>query len=153
MSASKLIAIRRAQADDAAALAAIQAGAFARNRAILGVEPLPLLTSASEIIAEKEAWLLEVDGAPVAALALEAEGEALLIWSVATAPGAEGRGHGRRLLAFAHERARADGFETLKLYTGEKLVDNVDWYRRNGFAVDRVEALVDRRVVHMSKRI
>jgi hypothetical protein len=42
---------------------------------------------------------------------------------------------------------------TIRLYTGEKLRDNIGWYQRRGFAIDRVEALADRTVVHMSKRL
>lgn len=144
---------RRAGADDAAAVAAIQQGAYARNRAILGVEPIPLKISAADIIADKETWLLEQDGAALGALALEHHGETLLIWSVATAPQAQGRGHGDRMLDFAHRRAREAGARRITLYTGEKLATNVDWYTRRGFSIDRIEDMGDRRAVHMSKTI
>lgn len=153
MSAGAGVTLRRAVAADAEALAAIQHGAYARNRDILGVEPIPLKTSAADIIAGKETWLAEEDGAALGALALERDGEALLVWSVATAPAAQGRGLGRQMLAFAHRRARELGLKRITLYTGEKLTGNVEWYRRNGFAVDRIEDMGDRRVVHMSKTI
>lgn len=147
------ITLRRACAADAETLAAIQNGAYARNRVLLGVEPLPLLTSARQVIADKETWLLEDDGEAVAALALESEGEVFLIWSVATRPDAEGRGHGGRLLDFAERRARETGASRIALYTGEKLTRNVEWYRRRGFGLDRVEERSGRRIVHMSKPV
>jgi ribosomal protein S18 acetylase RimI-like enzyme len=86
-------------------------------------------------------------------LALEAEPEALLIWSVATAPEAQGVGLGNLMLDFAHARAREINRAMIRLYTGEKLRDNIGWYQRRGFAIDRTEALADRTVVYMSKKL
>ncbi|MBK9082188.1 MAG: GNAT family N-acetyltransferase [Rhizobiales bacterium] len=153
MSALAGVTLWRAGAADAEALAAIQQSAYARNREILGVEPIPLKIAAADIIAGKETWLAEAGGAALGALALERDGEALLIWSVATAPAAQGRGLGRAMLDFTHRRARELGLARIRLYTGEKLTGNVAWYRRNGFAVDRIEDMGDRRAVHMSKTI
>ncbi len=145
--------LRRAGPADVEAVAAVQQGAYARNRAILGVEPIPLKTSAADIVADKETWVVEENGAVAGALALEQDGEALLIWSVATAPQAQRRGLGDLMLDFAHRRARESGARRLRLYTGEKLTANVDWYLRRGFSIDRVEDMGDRRAVHMSKAI
>lgn len=144
---------RRAVALDAPALARIQSEAYARNRAFLGVEPLPLLVEARDVIAGKETWIVAEAGDLVSALALETLPDALLIWSVATRPDAQGRGHGRRWLAFAERLARERGLSCIVLYTGEKLPHNVAWYARYGYHVDRVETLPDRRVVHMSKTL
>jgi hypothetical protein len=32
-------------------------------------------------------------------------------------------------------------------------VDNVAWYQRRGYAIERTEAMSDRRVVHMKKTL
>jgi hypothetical protein len=32
-------------------------------------------------------------------------------------------------------------------------VDNIAWYQRRGFAIERLEALSDRRIVHMIKKL
>ncbi|MDJ1160208.1 SDR family oxidoreductase [Chelatococcus sp. SYSU_G07232] len=77
----------------------------------------------------------------------------LLIWSLATAPRVRGEGLGNRLPAAAEERARALGLSMLRLYTGEKLAANVARYARHGYAVERIEKLPDRRLVHMTKAI
>jgi GNAT superfamily N-acetyltransferase len=76
-----------------------------------------------------------------------------MIWSIATAPPAQGAGLGGAMLDFAEAQARALGLPKLRLYTGQKLRANVDWYLRRGFAIDRREELADRRIVHMSKRL
>lgn len=145
--------VRRAEPGDAPAFEAIQRAAYARNRVVLGVEPIPLMTPGRDVVERMETWLLEEDGDPVAALALERDADALLIWSVATRPEAEGRGHGGRLLDLAARRAIETGARAITLYTGEALTGNVAWYRRRGFAIDRVEDRGDRRIVHMSKHV
>jgi GNAT superfamily N-acetyltransferase len=121
--------------------------------ALLGVEPLPLLVDYRAIIARMEVWLFERQGALSGVLALEAEPDALLIWSVASAPQAQGAGLGAAMLDFAEARARTLKSPTIRLYTGEKLRANIDWYVRRGFAIDRMETLADRRLVHLSKRL
>lgn len=143
----------RAGARHSPGFEALQRDAFAKNRDILGVEPLPLLVDASEIIAGKEVWLIGNDKAPDAALVLDAEDEALLIWSLAVASRSQGRGLGNILLAFAEQRAVEQGLSALTLYTGEPLADNIAWYARHGFRITGVEALSDRRIVHMKKSI
>jgi GNAT superfamily N-acetyltransferase len=144
---------RRAQIGDVAAVAALQHAAYARNRALLGVEPMPLRVDYNEIVAQMEVWLFGPVEALCGVLALDAEPDALLIWSVASAPHAQGAGLGGLMLDFAHARARELQRAAIRLYTGEKLTSNIDWYQRRGFAIDRVEALADRRIVHMSKRL
>lgn len=145
--------LRRAGPDDAEALDRLQHRAYGPNRALLGAEPVPLLTPAADVLAHYETWLLDDDGELAGVLVLEPHPDHLLVWSVATDPARQGRGLGRKLLAAAEARARALGLDTLRLYTGEPLVRNIDWYRRRGYETDRVEALPDRRLVHMAKRL
>jgi GNAT superfamily N-acetyltransferase len=147
------ISLRRAGPGDLAALEALQHLAFAPNRALLGVEPLPLLADYRDVIASKECWLLGSPEAPDGALILEPAGDALMIWSIAVAPRAQNTGTGRQLMDFAETRARQAGFAALVLYTGEPLVNNIAWYGRLGFAISGVETLADRRIVHMKKPI
>src|SRR5947208_3687667 len=99
--------MRRATTDDLPAVVALQRAAYAKNRVILGVEPLPLLADYAEIFANYEAYLAERDGALDGVLILKPRADDLLIWSVATAPHAQGRGTGNAMLAFAEDRARA----------------------------------------------
>ena len=142
--------LRRAGRADAARLAAFQEAAYAPNRAILGVEPLPLMMEYGDVLDVYEAWLVEGDEL-LGALILDPRPDHLLVWSVASAPALQRRGIGKRLLAAAEARARALGLATLRLYTGEKLTHNVRWYHRHGYVIERVEERPDRRIVHMVK--
>jgi ribosomal protein S18 acetylase RimI-like enzyme len=145
--------LRRAHADEAGKIATFQRAAYQRNRVILGVEPIPLKADYAEILTEYEVWLHENGDAVTGVLILEPRPDDLLIWSVATAPEARQAGLGNRLLAAAETRACALGKDVIRLYTGELLVDNVAWYQRRGYAIERTEAMSDRKIVHMKKTI
>ncbi len=147
------LGLRLAGPADHAALGAFQRAAYAPNRAILGIEPLPLLFDYGRTSAHYEAWLADTADGLAGALILDPHPDHLLIWSLATAPAMQRRGFGKRLLAAAEARARSLGLDTLRLYTGEKHTANVRWYHRHGYAIERVEELEDRRLVHMVKRI
>jgi len=144
---------RRATAADLDAITALQRAAYAKNRSLLGVEPLPLLADYADILARYEVWLLDGAAGLDGVLILEPRANDLLLWSIATAPGRQGQGLGNRLLAATDARARQLGFNIVRLYTGEPLTGNIAWYERHGYARERVEDLGDRRIVHMVKRL
>ncbi len=145
--------LRRATTADAPALAALQDAAYAPKRPLLGVEPVPLLTPAAEVLGRYEVWLADHEGEPAGALVLDPQPDHLMLWSVAVDPAHQGSGLGNTLLAAAESRARDLDLVELRLYTGDKLVRNIDWYARRGYATARVETLPDRRLVHMHKRL
>ena len=150
-SASATAQLRRAGAADIAAVNAFQHAAYARNRTILGFEPLPLTVDYATIVTDYEVWLLEQGDVLEGVLILETRPEDFLIWSVAVAPELQGRGIGNRLIAVAEARARELGRRNVRLYTGEKLTGNIAWYERRGFARETIEVLGERRLVHMMK--
>jgi ribosomal protein S18 acetylase RimI-like enzyme len=139
--------------DDLPAVTALQRAAYDKNRAILGLEPLPLMADYAEIFSHCEVYLAERDGALAGVLILEPRADDLLIWSVATAPAAQGRGVGNLLLAFAEIRARELGLPSIRLYTGDKLTSNIAWYRRHGYAHESTEGLGDRVLVNLIKQL
>ena len=145
--------LRRAGADDLPAIVALQRAAYAKNRPLLGVEPLPLLADYAELLVSHEIWLAESASRLEGILILAPRADDLLIWSIATAPGVQRTGLGNRLLAAAEQRADELGICTLRLYTGEPLAGNIAWYERHGYGRERVEDLGDRRVVHMVKHL
>jgi len=146
-------ALRRATRDDLPAVTALQRAAYAKNRAILGVEPLPLLADYAKVFSNYEVYLAERDGALAGVLILEPRADDLLIWSVATAPEAQGRGVGNQMLAFAESRARALGLTCVRLYTGQLLTGNIAWYTRHGYAHESTEDLGDRVRVNLIKQL
>ena len=146
--------LRRAMMEgDLEAVVALQQAAYARNRTILGVEPIPLKADYRDILATMEVWLGESDQGLDGVLILEPRQDDLLIWSIATEPQRQQRGLGRDLLTFAEHRARMLGLATMRLYTGTRLVHLVEWYARHGYRTERIEEMADRSVTHMAKQL
>lgn len=146
-------ALRRATRDDLPAVTALQRASYTKNRAVLGVEPLPLLADYEQVFADYEVYLAERDGVLDGVLILEPRAGDLLIWSIASAPHAQGRGTGNTMLAFAETRARALGVPCIRLYTGAPLAFNIAWYGRHGYTHERTEDMGDRVVVHLIKQL
>jgi RimJ/RimL family protein N-acetyltransferase len=145
--------LRRASAADVEAFDQVHRAAFAWNRDMLGREPLPLLIAPGEVLSRYETWLLDDEQGLAGTLALDPRRDDLEIWSVSVDPTRQNAGIGRKLLSAAEARARALGLATLRLYTGAVLTKNIDWYRRRGYEVERVEEMPDRQIVHMVKHI
>ena len=133
--------LRRADASDYDALVALQLAAYARNRVILGVEPIPMQADYHAVLREKEVWLAHDGAACIGALVLEHRDHDLMIESIATAPSAQGHGLGQALLAAAEHHARALGYDVVRLYTGKPLTHLIDWYSRHGYTIEREEPL------------
>lgn len=87
------MSLRRASATDLAAVETFQREAYAANRTILGVEPLPLLADYAEILRDHEIWLAEGSGQLEGILVLAIRAHDLLIWSVAVAPASARQRH------------------------------------------------------------
>ncbi|MEM7751498.1 MAG: GNAT family N-acetyltransferase [Pseudomonadota bacterium] len=146
--------LRRATDNDRARVVEIQFAAYAKNRELLGLEPLPLLVDYAEIFATHEVWVFDADdGAVIASLILEVRDDDVLIFSVATDPHRQATGIGQKMLAASDIRARQLGRTTVRLYTGSTLQHLVDWYGRHGFATERIEQLDDRAITHMAKHL
>ena len=77
----------------------------------------------------------------------------LLLDNIAIRPDRQGQGLGRQLIAFAEDEARRLGYPELRLYTHEKMTENITLYGRLGFVETGrgQEAGYDR--VFMTKRL
>ncbi len=146
------LVLRRAADTDVDAVVDVQRAAYARNRELLGVEPLPLQADYAAIFHDYEVWVTG-DDAITGVLILEPRAADLLIWSISADPRRQQAGLGRAMLAAAELRARELGLDTMRLYTGTVLRHLVDWYGRNGYTVERIEELSDRSVTHMLKHL
>ena len=145
----------RASIADIEPILAFQEQAYDGNRAIKGVEPLPLSVEYTGLFAYMEFWIEGPRERPEGLVILdpthEPPGDALFIWSIATSPDQRGRGLGNKLLAFVEDRARALGRKAVTLVTNDRLTERINWYLRHGFIITRHETLTDRTVIHMRK--
>lgn len=146
--------IRPARGEDVAAIGQIVREAYGHYVARLGKPPGPMLDDYARRVADRQVWVLEEGGTLGGILVLEdAEDGALLLDNIAIAPHAQGKGHGRALVAFAEAEARRRGHASIRLYTHVLMTENVAIYGRLGFAeTHRVtEKGYDR--VYMAKRL
>ena len=145
--------LRRATPADRDALAALQSAAYAPLKARLGLTLQPVDADFAVVIRTMEVWLAGSPEALDAALILDPKLDHLVIWSIAVAPRLKGQGIGGRLLDFAEERAGALGFGTVRLYTNARFTENIAWYGRRGYAIERSEVRPDRTVVHFVRKL
>ena len=128
--------IRPARPEDAGSVRQLVLDAYGHYVARMGKPPGPMLDDYARRIADGQAWVLENEGGrPAGVLVLEdVPGEgALLLDNVAVAPSAQGKGHGRALVAFAEAEARRRGHGEVRLYTHVLMTENQALYRRLGF--------------------
>lgn len=143
------VALRPADAGDVPAIAALVADAYGHYVARIGSKPGPMLDDyVTRVAAGQVSVAVDPAGRIVGLLVLEMrEGAAPLLDNVAVAPHAQGQGVGRALILHAESEARARGAASLRLYTHEKMAENIALYRRLGFAeTSRVEEKGFRRV-------
>jgi hypothetical protein len=94
-----VLTVRRAEALDVAALAALADEAYQVYVHRIGRPPAPMTADYAEAVRGDLTWVA-----------------------------AEGRGIGARLLACAEEQARALGRDEIRLYTNEAMTENLDYY-------------------------
>jgi ribosomal protein S18 acetylase RimI-like enzyme len=69
----------------------------------------------------------------VGVLVLSNTDDGFLIENVAVLPALAGRGIGKLLLVHAEREAKARGFDSIYLYTNEKMTENLVLYARIGY--------------------
>ena len=125
--------IRLAGAADLPAIERIVRYAYTKYIARIGKPPGPMLDDYRAHVRAHEAWVLEDGGAVAGVIILLAEDDHLLLDNVAVDPREAGRGLGRALLYFALAVARRRGYDEIRLYTHEKMTENIAMYRHLGW--------------------
>ncbi len=140
---------RLATAADVTVVRRIVAAAYEPWIPVVGMRPLPLEADYERLVADGLVW---VTGDPVTGLiVLVDEPGVLLVENVAVHPDRHGQGVGRRLMAFAEERARTAGKTKVRLYTNRKMASNIALYERLGYVRTRLDEIEGRLAVHLEK--
>lgn len=79
--------------------------------------------------------------------------DALLLDNVAVDPACQGRGFGKLLLDFSESVARSRQFDEIRLYTNERMTENIAWYVRRGYEETRRCVESGYRRVYMRKMV
>jgi GNAT superfamily N-acetyltransferase len=126
--------IRCARPADRAAIERIVRAAYGIYVERIGKPPGPMLDDYTALISDGRVSVLEeADRTMAAIIVLLPEPDHLLLDNIAVRPDRQGRGLGRRLVAFAEDEARRLGHSEVRLYTHEKMTENIALYTRLGF--------------------
>ena len=128
--------IRPGGRDDVEIVAEIVERAYEGYVGEIGGRPAPMDADYSETVREGTLFVAEEAGSVAGAIVLVAEGDHLTIDNVAVAPGRQGGGIGRALLAFAEARAREIGIAELRLFTHVLMTRNQRIYGLLGYSED-----------------
>ena len=148
---SDAVELRQAVETDAPAIRELTREAYAKWVSVIGREPKPMTADYADAVRKHRFDLLYVQGKLAALIETIPENDHLLVENVAVAPPFQGRGFGRKLMAHAERVAGSSGFREIRLYTNKLFVENVRFYSKLGYRVDREEEFKGGVVVHMSK--
>ena len=149
-----MLAIRRAEAADAAAVRALTRDAYAKWVPVIGREPKPMTANYDTAVRLNRVDMAMIDGELAGLIETIDRSDHLLIENVAVASHRHGQGIGRALIAYAEGVAKAAGYREVRLYTNRRFEANVQLYLKLGYAIDREEEAPGLGVtVNMSKRL
>jgi GNAT superfamily N-acetyltransferase len=125
--------IRPATAADVSALARVVQDAYRHYIPRIGKPPGPMLDDYSARVSEGVVSVIEDGKTIVGVLVLLPKPDHLLLDNIAVSPAHQGQGFGRRLLEFAEEEARRQGYQEIRLYTHETMTENQRLYAAIGY--------------------
>lgn len=128
-----MVALRAAQAGDVRTIEAIVRAAYSVYLPRMGQPPGPMLDDYAALVADGRVTVADDAGLMLGLIVLLPQTDHLLLDNVAVAPEGQGRGLGRRLVAFAETEARRLGFGEVRLYTHVTMTENIALYGRLGF--------------------
>lgn len=119
----------------------------------IGAPPGPMRDDYAAHLEAGHLLALREGGRVVGILVLIGARDHLLLDNVAIAEGAQGRGHGRRLLDHAEAEALRRGYDRICLYTHVTMVENIAIYARRGYEETHRAEVNGLRRVYMEKRL
>ena len=144
---------RSAIGADASKVAALVNAAYGHYVERIGMLPRPMTDDYAEVIRSSQVTVAESHGTIVAVVVLTVDGEGFLINNVAVEPSQRGQGLGKALLEFAEAEARRAGFDSIYLYTHEKMTENLALYAKIGYTEYERRSMGEFSLVYMRKRL
>lgn len=145
--------IRPATAADADKVAALVKDAYGQYVERIGRPPGPMTEDYQEVIGKRQVTVAESGEAMVGVIVLGATQVGFAVDNVAVHPSHRGRGLGGGLLQLAEAGARRAGFDSIYLYTHEKMIENLALYARIGYIEFERRPQGGFSLVFMSKRL
>lgn len=127
--------IRLAQGKDQSVIETIAEEAYSLYLDRMDKKPFPMLDDYKAHIAAKHVYVLENEGQIVGYVVLIPEDtKTLLLDNIGVSPRFQKKGYGRKLMLFAEEWAKTQGYTTIILYTNIVMRENLVYYPKLGYA-------------------
>src|SRR5918993_5030214 len=125
--------LRSATSADVAKVTALVMAAYGHYPEQIGMVPRPMTDDYAQVIMNYQVMVAESHQTIVGVIVLVITDQGFLIDNVAVDPSYRGKGLGRILLEFAEAEARRAGFDSIYLYTHEKMKENLALYAKIGY--------------------
>ncbi|SMO78447.1 Acetyltransferase (GNAT) family protein [Thalassovita litoralis] len=125
--------IRQATAEDETAIRQCAEAAYVRYVPLIGQKPAPMIADFARQIAQGRVFVSVRDGSLQGFIVFYPEDAHMMLENVAVFPEAAGGGIGKALIRYCEDTARRMGIAAVRLYTNEKMVENLSIYPGMGY--------------------
>jgi ribosomal protein S18 acetylase RimI-like enzyme len=125
--------LRAATEADVPRLTALVQAAYRHYVERIGGPPGPMTEDYADVLHRYRVTVAEREGETVGLIVVGADDEGFVVANVAVDPSHQGSGVGRALLQHAEREARRAGFDSIHLYTHERMTENLALYARIGY--------------------
>ena len=146
-------ALRPATAADVPRLTELVQAAYAHYLPRLGGPPRPMTDDYAEVVRSHRVIVAERGGEIVGLIVLGVDDEGFFVDNVAVDPSHQGTGVGKALLEYAEIAAREARFDSIYLYTHERMVENLALYSRIGYVEYDRRLHGEARLVYLRKQL
>ena len=127
------IDIRSANFADTSVVRDLVRASYSKYIERIGKEPAPMSDDYASLIGAGDVWVAVEGDEVLGMLVMQVVEEHLFVDAVAVRPDQQGRGLGRVLISFAEGEAQRNGLREIRLYTNEKMFENLAIYEKLGF--------------------
>jgi ribosomal protein S18 acetylase RimI-like enzyme len=145
--------LRPARPGDAPVLTELVDAAYGHYVERIGGRPRPMTDDYAEVVRNRRVTVAERDGQIVGLLVLDQDDREIVIENVAVHPASQGNGIGRLLLEHAEHIAREAALGSIRLFTHERMVENLALYERIGYVEFERRRHGEAVIVHLRKTV
>jgi ribosomal protein S18 acetylase RimI-like enzyme len=145
--------LRPATAADVPRLTELVQAAYGHYVERLGGPPRPLIDDYANVVRDHQVTVAESAGEILGLVVLGVDDEGFFVDNVAVDPSHQGSGVGRALLEHAELAARDAGFDSIYLFTHERMVENLALYSRIGYVEYDRRLHGDACLVYLRKKV
>ena len=128
-----MVAIRLGVVDDLNTVEEIVKKAYSVYIDRIGKKPAPMIVDYKNLIHKQLVHVIEEGNLIRGLIVLVPMEKFMLVENVAVHPDFHGKGYGRKLLDYADKVAKTKGFTEIRLYTNEKMLENLNIYQHLGW--------------------